>query len=277
MSGNRLYSSRNPFEKTDKYLISNALRPEILKKHNPQPTATMNDLITNRLNTIKACINVANSDQNRPVWENQPPLAFAADLAALSTGHQSAVDLATRAATAALGHSDAKDAAEDVLENTCYKISRALASHFKKTGDLTNLAKVDYKLGHYQKLRDTHLIAAARDLITIAGTATAQPGAVERGVTAGLIAQLQTACDTFAGTDAAPRSGIVLRSTLLRDLSAAVADLMEKLADLDDLVIQYDASEAGRTFISAWKQARAIIDSGHGPSEAPAPPPTPSS
>ena len=225
----------------------------------------MNDLITNRLNTVKACINLANSIENRPVWENQPPLAFAVEIAALSTGHQSAVDLATRAASAAAGHADAKDAAEETLENTCFKISRALTSHFKKTGDLTNLAKVNHKLGYYQKLRDTHLIAAANDLITTASAATAQPGAEERGITAALIAQLQAASNAFSSSDPAPRTGIVLRSTLLRDLSAAAAILMENLTDLDDLVIQYDTTEAGRSFISSWKQARAIVDSGHGP------------
>jgi hypothetical protein len=196
----------------------------------------MNDLITNRLNTIKSCINVAQATENQAVWQNQAPLAFADELASLAAGHRSAVELAARAASAASGHADAKDAAEEALETACHKTSRALASHFKKTGDLTRLARVDHKLGYYQKLRDTHLIAT-----------------------------LRSACDTFTAADPTPRAGIVQRSTLLRELAAAVADL-------DDLVIQYDTTEAGRTFISAWKQARAIVDSGHGPGEQPAPP-----
>ncbi len=34
---------------------------------------------------------------------------------------------------------------------------------------------------------------------------------------------------------------------------------------LDDLIVHYDDTEAGRNFIAAWCQARRIVDSGHGP------------
>lgn len=57
--------------------------------------------------------------------------------------------------------------AEGLLETLCYKTARALSSHFKKSGDPIRRAKVDYKLGYYQKLRDQFLITAATDLITI--------------------------------------------------------------------------------------------------------------
>ena len=61
----------------------------------------------------------------------------------------------------------------------------------------------------------------------------------------------------------------------LRDLTTRIAALMEEIRDLDDLVIQFDGTEAGRRFISAWKQARNIIDAGHGPGPATPTPPTP--
>lgn len=75
--------------------------------------------------------------------------------------------------------------------------------------------------------------------------------------------------------DAAPRTGIVSRSTLLKQFDAKVTDLMEQLEDLDDLVIQYDATHAGLTFIDAWRKARIIVDGGHGPSNDDPTPPTP--
>ena len=54
---------------------------------------------------------------------------------------------------------------------------------------------------------------------------------------------------------------------------------MEQLEDLDDLVIHYDGTAAGRNFIAAWHQARLIVNSGHGPAAAdeipPTTPPTP--
>jgi hypothetical protein len=52
------------------------------------------------------------------------------------------------------------------------------------------------------------------------------------------------------------------------------ADLMEPVADLDDLVMQFDGTDAGKRFIEAWKRARIIVDTG-GHSGTPPTPPTP--
>ena len=241
----------------------------------------MNDVLTNRFRSVKACIGIANLDENRPVWEGVPPLGFGEDLAELTADYAVAEDIAARASSAAQGYADAdaKAEAEGPLETLCYKTARALASHFKKSGDLIRRAKVDHKLGYYQKLRDQFLITAATDLITIGTPATSEEGAEKRGVTPALIAELQGALDKFSGIDSAPRTGIVNRSTLLKDLDSKVAALMEQLEDLDDLVIHYDGTAAGRNFIAAWHQARLIVNSGHGPAAAdetpPPAPPTP--
>jgi len=239
----------------------------------------MNDIVTNRFRSVKACIGVANLPENKPVWEGKPPLGFGEDLVELTTATSTADEVAARASSAAKGYADAKDEAEDQLEATCYKTARALSSHFKKSRDLTRLAKVDFKLGYYQKLRDQFLVTAATDLITIGTTAKDEPGAEKRGLTPALIASLQTALGQFSGIDSTPRTGIVNRSTLLKDFTAKVAALMEQLEDLDDLIVQYDGTEAGRNFIAAWHQARLIVDSGHGPGSddeiPPVNPPTP--
>lgn len=73
--------------------------------------------------------------------------------------------------------------------------------------------------------------------------------------------------------DAAPRTGIVSRSTLLKELDAKVTDLMDQLEDLDDLVLQYDENPAGLAFLTAWRKARIIVYAGRGPATpAPTPP-----
>ncbi len=180
----------------------------------------MNDKQTNHIGTVKACIRLANLQENRAVWDGKPPLAFKADLATLTTDCATAEEIAARANSAAKGYADAKEEAEDKLEKACFKTARALASFFKKSSDLARLAKVDYKIGYYQKLRDQHLITAATDLITIGTAASSEPGATDRGVTPALIAQLQTALTAFTGVDAAPRTGIVSRSAF--NLESAV-------------------------------------------------------
>ena len=47
--------------------------------------------------------------------------------------------------------------------------------------------------------------------------------------------------------------------------------LIARVEDLDDLVLQFDTTPEGLAFITAWKQARIIIDAGHGPGTPPAP------
>ena len=56
------------------------------------------------------------------------------------------------------------------------------------------------------------------------------------------------------------------------------ASLVEDVTDMDDLVLQFDGSDAGKRFIEAWKRARMIVDSGGGHANSggtPAPPTPP--
>ena len=86
-----------------------------------------------------------------------------------------------------------------------------------------------------------------------------------------------------------PRTSIGGRATKRRELVTGVADLIEQLADLDDLVAQLEPTdpsapsvtgrspEAVAAFIVDWKRLRKVIDAGHGPTEEDQPhtPPTP--
>jgi hypothetical protein len=46
---------------------------------------------------------------------------------------------------------------------------------------------------------------------------------------------------------------------------------MQQVADLDDLVLQFDGGELGARFKEAWKRARIIVDTGTGHSNGDAP------
>jgi hypothetical protein len=73
-----------------------------------------------------------------------------------------------------------------------------------------------------------------------------------------------------------PRGEIVNRSALLREIETDIAALLDRVNDLDDLVLQFGGTDAGQRFNEAWKGARIIVDSGSGHSTpAPAPVPTP--
>jgi hypothetical protein len=89
------------------------------------------------------------------------------------------------------------------------------------------------------------------------------------------IATLNTGYTTVTAVMNLPRGQIVNRSTLLKEVDTDTAHLLEQVADLDDLVQQFDTTDAGKRFIEAWKRARIIVDTGHSPAGTPPTPPAP--
>ena len=227
----------------------------------------MKDRITNQLDMAGVCLNVADRPENFAVWNGQPPQDFGTDLSPVRGEYQSIRAAAAIAYAATTGTTDAKATAETALENAAYTLARACVAHFRKTGNLSDLAKVDFSRSQIVELRHQTLVTTATLIRDLAQTASAQPGAAGRGVTAARISALSGAITTFSGLLNAPRGQIANRAALIRELETRVAGLMNLIAALDDLVLQFDTTPAGRNFIAAWKQARMIVDGGHGPGE----------
>lgn len=225
------------------------------------------DRSLNYLAMIGAVLNVARTPEYLPVWDGQAPLDFGDDLAALQTGYGAAAAKAARLAGASTGTADEKDDLETALEETLHPLCRALAAHFKKTGDLAVRAEVDVTRTAIERLRDRALVAFGQRVVTLGTTAAAHPDAPRRKITPARVTALDGAVKAFEAAIDNPRGVIVNRSTLRRELKTDVAALMELLPDLDDLVLQFDETELARRFQSAWKQARIIVDAGHGRGE----------
>ena len=224
---------------------------------------------------VGACINVAESSDHSNVWTGKPPAEFGTGLAQLKTDYASASATAAQADAATGGASDAKAVAETALEDAAYLVARALALHFKKTGDLDRRGKVDFNKSAIQRLTNQEIVARATEIRDLASTAQSESGATDRGLTAERIAGLTTAINNYQNVMSKPRGQIVNRGTLLKELETDAADLLDQLHDLDDLVLQFDGTDAGQRFSEAWRRARSIVDVGHGPSEKPTPSPTP--
>ncbi len=237
----------------------------------------MNIRLTNQINMVGACINVANTTENKAVWNGNPPLDFTTDIAALATGYTAVTAKAALADGATGGAGDAKAQAEAALEDAAYILARALANHFKKTNNLDKLAQVDLTKSEIVKLRQQNLLDKTTAIRDLAAATVAEPNAADRGVTAVRITTLTNAITAFTGVMNNPRGQIVNRSTLLKEVDTDTAGLMQQVADLDDLVLQFDGTDAGKRFIEAWKRARIIVDTGGGHSNGGTPPtpPTP--
>ena len=236
--------------------------------------------IQNQLTMVGTCITIAYKDENQLVVDGQPPVAFGADLAVLATDYAAISATHALAMASTGGAGDAKSKAETALEDNAYAMARALANHFKKTGDLDRRGKVDFSKTDFVRLRNLELRDQATAIRDLALAATTEPGATDRGITPARIGALTAAITVFSKMLNTPRGQIVTRSTLLKEVETDTAALLEDLRDLDDLVVQFAATPAGQRFVQAWQKARVIVDAGHGPGtpeeEDPTPPaPTP--
>jgi hypothetical protein len=233
----------------------------------------MKDPVTNRLNMIGACIAVAERPEYVPVWTNQLPQDFTTDFAALKTEYNATTAAAAVAYAATTGPADAKALAETALEDAAFVLARACVAHFTKTGDATRRAQVDFTKSAIVRLREQTLLSTATLIRDLADGARGETGAGARGVTQARVTALTNALNAFSAQLNAPRSQIANRAALIRDVETRVAGLVARAEEMDDLVVQFDGTAAARAFGAAWKQARLIVDAGHGPGEPPAPPP----
>ncbi len=152
-------------------------------------------------------------------------------------------------------------------------VASALRGYYKKAGNTEAYGRVNFSKNYLQRLRDAQLVADTKAILAAAETVVAQPAAVIRGVTPGAIATLAAAIAAFEGLLTKPRTNLVTRNTLLRELATRVAGHLEELADLDDLVLQFGGTPAGQRFVAAWQAARVIVDAGG--SQSPEEPATP--
>lgn len=237
----------------------------------------MNIRLTNQINMIGALLNVANTTENTAVWNGNPPLDFTTDIATLQTGYNAVIAKAALADGAAGGAGDAKAQAEAALEDAAHLLARALANHFKKTNNLDKLGQVDVTKSQIVQLRNQDLLERSTAIRDLANATATEPGAAGRGVTPARITTLTNAINAFAAVMNLPRGQIVSRSTLLKEVETDIAALLEQATSLDDLVMQFDGTDAGKHFIEEWKRARMIVDNGgshnHGSNPAPAPAP----
>lgn len=219
----------------------------------------MNLRLNNQLNMVGACLTIAQTTENKPVWNGKAPEDFATDLAALQAAYEATLAKAAQVDTGG-GAADAKAVAESALEEAAFLVARALSAHFRKRGAIELLAKVDHSRTDLRQMRHRDLLARATEIRDLATAAQAEPGAAGRGLTPGRVEALADAVAAFAAAMNAPREQVVSRATLLQELEDDVAALMKAVAALDDLVVQFSGAPAGDRFVAAWRRARIIID-----------------
>ena len=222
----------------------------------------MHQKLTNRLNMVRACLNVAESPEYKSVWTSGPPVDFRTEIEQVAAQFEAVTTKGGLADAATGGGSDAKAAARLELENSTLVLARALALHFLRTGDLDRRGKVDLTRSGIQSQRAQGLANQATVIRDLANAVVAEPGAENRGISAQLVEEHEAAIARFSIAAGTPRGQIAKRSALLREVRSGVEAIVNRLHALDDLILQYGRAAIGRSFIAAWRAARVIVDSG---------------
>ena len=222
----------------------------------------MQQKLTNRLNMVRACLNVAESPEYKSVWTSSPPVDFRTEMAQVAAEFEAVTTKGGLADAATGGGSDAKAAARLELENSTLVLARALALHFTRTGDLDRRGTVDLARSDIQGQRAQELANQATVIRDIAASVVPEPGAENRGISAQLVEEHEAAMDRFSIAAGSPRGQIARRAALRHEVRSGVEAIVNRLHALDDLILQYGRTAIGRSFIDAWRAARVIVDSG---------------
>jgi len=214
------------------------------------------------MNMAGSCLGVALHPDYKPVWFNQEPLAFGAELAEAEAAYASATTKAALAEASAGGAADAKAVAENLVEVRAHRMARALCSHFTRHGDLDRLGRVNLSRSAFSRLRKQELVNQATAIRDIASSVLGEPDADHRGLTSASVDALKAAITAYSNVLNLPRSQSVNQGTLLKESDTEVAALARRFRALSDLVIQFGDTEQGARFVEAWRRARIILDSG---------------
>ncbi|MFT3784395.1 MAG: hypothetical protein QM790_20485 [Nibricoccus sp.] len=226
----------------------------------------MTPYTSNQLRIVAACLAVAYNEDHVVVWKDKEPEDFTTDIERLQTD---CAGLMANCALQPLAHDEAhgaSNAAETAVESQAFLLARALRHHFKKTGDLAQLALVDLQRAALVRLQRDELLSKAILLRDVGAAAQFEKDAGKRGVTAHRVMLLTTAIETYKAIEEDSRAR---RSTVPAiGVEKRAAALFEHINDLDDLVVQFEEYDGGERFVTAWMAARGLEGVAHAPAIA---------
>jgi hypothetical protein len=240
----------------------------------------MNDTLTTKLGSFQATLAVADKDENKPIWQNQPPIAFSECLLAARTAVAALAKAGADQSADIRGSTDGLRGLRTQFENALHPFARATFRCLKSIGNNEAAGKVDFTPSDLRNARAVALAGIGETVVDLAEPLTRSPGngqpapGDKYGVTAAKFAEVDQLWTNYSTAVGAPASARARRKAITDALPGRFAATEEKFAELDDLVIQFRGSEAGDRFVEAWFNARRVIDIGRRAAKAvPASPP----
>lgn len=159
-----------------------------------------------------------------------------------------------------------------------HPLARALVTWFRDQADGTNAAKVDLQESGWRRLHDQQQVEQGRLVRDLAQAVVAGPKAADAadyGITAAAVTAVNKEVEEYAAVVSAPQVSIADRKSLTEQMRERFNAVEAKFVGLDDMILQFGNTAAGRALIASHQSARIIRDLGAGPGTPPPAPPTP--
>lgn len=152
-----------------------------------------------------------------------------------------------------------------------YSLGLAVAECSRSLGNETDAAKAEFSLSTWRRMRDSTLLATARQVILLArGLLSSQAtAAAECGITTAAITSTAKEADDYEAIITLPQGAIAGRKALTAMTREQFNSVEAIFTSLDSLVVQFP----NPVFVKGYQAARITRDLGHGPWDSPAPPP----
>ena len=238
----------------------------------------MRDEFTNRLGMFDTTLLNLNTAPNKAVWFGLPPVVFTPKVAGAGAAVTDLRAFCLQQGTVITGAALDKEREGREAIAVAHPLARALVTWFRDQGDETNAAKVDLPESGWRRLRDQIMVDQGRLVRQLAAAIVAGPDAadaVEYGITAAAVASVNKEVEEYAAVASAPQMSIADRKALTQQMRDRFNAVEAKFAVLDDLILQFSGTAAGRALIASHQEARIIRDLGAGPGQPPAPPTPP--
>lgn len=228
----------------------------------------------NRQNMHLAVQRLLSSAEFKPVWLDQPPLAFTALVGQLAVKVNDLTVLIASQQAATTGFAEDKAREEQELESIAHEISQALAGWFESVNRQADAARIDLTLSAWQRMRDTELIAKARLLHQDLNSALATNAAelADYGLELNDAIALAKETADFETIIASPAAAISGRKALTNTLRPKFREVGELLGKMDRLVLRFRKTGDGKRFADTWQATRIIRDLGQAAPAQAAPP-----
>jgi len=228
----------------------------------------MKDTLSSKLTSFNATLAVADTPAHVVIWENQTPLSFTEELALARAGVISLGTAGAEQSAPITGTAEALRALRLDFETQLHILARATYQFLKKVGRSEDSVKVDVTPSDLHNARAVNLAGIGETVLDLAEPLTVSPSPGQpapgenRGITAALFAKVDDLWERYSTATGAPIGARSKRKALTAGLPGKFAAVEEQFSDLDDLIIQFGTTEAGKEFIDAWFTARHVTPLG---------------